>query len=76
MPAPLRPAILGYIWMKDENAIPIPGAKTVEQITENAKTLELGPISRSETHEIDSIVSDIQTDFSYENFPYYKPIEN
>jgi len=67
--------ILGYIWAKNDRAIPIPGAKTVNQITENAKALELGPISQQVMHEIDSIFSELQVDFSYENFDYYKPIK-
>jgi aryl-alcohol dehydrogenase-like predicted oxidoreductase len=64
--------ILGYIWAKDDRAIPIPGAKTVNQITENAKALEIGPISQQVKHEIDSIFSELQVDFSYDNFAYYK----
>lgn len=64
--------ILGYIWAKNERAIPIPGAKTVRQITENAKTLELGPISQHVMREIESIFSELQLDFSYDNFAYYK----
>ncbi|UCG89652.1 MAG: aldo/keto reductase [Candidatus Heimdallarchaeota archaeon] len=64
--------ILGYIWAKNDRAIPIPGAKTVNQITENAKTLELGPISQQLMNEIDSIFSELQVDFSYDNFAYYK----
>ncbi|MFX0151381.1 MAG: aldo/keto reductase [Candidatus Hodarchaeota archaeon] len=64
--------ILGYIWAKNDRAIPIPGAKTVKQITENAKTLELGPISQKIMHEVDSIFSELQVDFSYDNFDYYK----
>lgn len=64
--------ILGYIWAKDDRAIPIPGAKTVDQLTENAKSLELGPISHQLMHEIDSIFSELQVDFSYDNFEYYK----
>ncbi|MFX0172181.1 MAG: aldo/keto reductase [Candidatus Hodarchaeota archaeon] len=64
--------ILGYIWAKNDRAIPIPGAKTVNQITENAKTLELGSISQQLMHEIDSIFSELQVDFSYDNFDYYK----
>ena len=31
--------ILGYIWKKDKRSIPIPGTKTVNQMTENAKSL-------------------------------------
>ncbi|MFX0125582.1 MAG: aldo/keto reductase, partial [Candidatus Hodarchaeota archaeon] len=64
--------ILGYIWAKNDRAIPIPGAKTVNQLTENAKSLELGPISQQLMSEIDSIFSDLQLDFSYDNFAYYK----
>lgn len=64
--------ILGYIWAKDERAIPIPGAKTVDQITENAKSLELGPVSPQLMNEIDSLFSEMQLDFSYDNFEYYK----
>lgn len=67
--------ILGYIWAKNDRTIPIPGAKTVNQITENAKALELGPISQQVMREIDSIFSELQVDFSYENFDYYKPIK-
>jgi aryl-alcohol dehydrogenase-like predicted oxidoreductase len=64
--------ILGYIWAKNDRAIPIPGAKTITQIAENAKTLEQGPISQKDMREIDSIFKEIQVDFSYENFAYYK----
>ncbi|MFX1253307.1 MAG: aldo/keto reductase [Promethearchaeota archaeon] len=64
--------ILGYIWAKNDHAIPIPGAKTITQISENAKVLELGPISQKLMREIDTIFSDLQMDFSYENFEYYK----
>ncbi|MFX0185548.1 MAG: aldo/keto reductase [Candidatus Hodarchaeota archaeon] len=64
--------ILGYIWAKNDRAIPIPGAKTVEQITENAKALELGSISKQFMSEIDSLFSELQVDFSYDNFAYYK----
>ena len=67
--------ILGYIWAKNDRVIPIPGAKTVDQITENAKSLEQGPISQKLMQEIDSIFSELQNDFSYESFPYYSPVD-
>lgn len=63
---------LGYIWAKNKKVIPIPGAKTVEQITENAKTLESGPISQNFMREIDSLFKELHHDFSYDNFEYYK----
>lgn len=65
-------ASLGYIWAKNKRVIPIPGAKTIEQISENAKTLEYGPISRKLMSDIDSLFKNLQVDFSYETFPYYK----
>lgn len=65
-------ATIGYIWAKNDQTFPIPGAKTVQQITENASCLDLGPISNSLVKEIDSIFMEQQSDFSYETFPYYK----
>ncbi|MHA1945237.1 MAG: aldo/keto reductase [Candidatus Hodarchaeales archaeon] len=64
--------ILGYIWAKDDRAVPIPGAKTVDQIAEIGQCLDLGPITKQEMGEIDSLFSELQLDFSYENFAYYK----
>ncbi len=63
---------LRYIWSKDQRAIPIPGAKTVEQIELNTDALNFGPLSNQLTNEIDVIFHDISQDFSYENFAYYK----
>jgi aryl-alcohol dehydrogenase-like predicted oxidoreductase len=37
-------ALLAYLWSTSETTIPIPGAKTVTQIEENAGTLEYGPL--------------------------------
>ncbi|MFX0087240.1 MAG: aldo/keto reductase [Candidatus Hodarchaeota archaeon] len=65
-------AALGYIWAKNNGTIPIPGAKTENQITEIAKILEYGPISPKVMNDIDSIFKESQMDFSYENFSYYK----
>ncbi len=65
-------ATIGYIWAKNDQTFPIPGAKTVQQITENSSCLNLGPISNSLMKEIDAIFVEQQSDFSYETFPYYK----
>lgn len=65
-------ASLGYIWAKNKGVIPIPGAKTVGQITENAKILESGPISQKLMKEIDNLFKELHHDFSYDNFEYYK----
>ena len=64
--------ILGYIWAKNDRAIPIPGAKTITQLLENAKSLEQGPLSKKQVAETESIFKELQVDFSYENFAYYK----
>ena len=62
----------GQYLAKNKRVIPIPGAKTVEYIIENAKTLESGPISQNFMREIDSLFKELHYDFSYDNFEYYK----
>ncbi|MFW9855507.1 MAG: aldo/keto reductase [Candidatus Thorarchaeota archaeon] len=42
----LAQAALGYIWALSDSAIPIPGAKNVQQLTENAQSLEFGPLRK------------------------------
>jgi aryl-alcohol dehydrogenase-like predicted oxidoreductase len=37
--------------------IPIPGFKTIKQVEENAKAMELGPLSQNQMNEIDQILS-------------------
>ncbi len=48
--------LLGYLMATSETTIPIPGAKTIKQIEENAKTLELGPLSSDIIKSIDDLV--------------------
>ncbi|MFX0021938.1 MAG: aldo/keto reductase [Candidatus Hermodarchaeota archaeon] len=48
---------LGYLMAISETTIPIPGAKTVEQIEENAKVLELGPLPHDLVIKIDVLLS-------------------
>lgn len=47
---------LAWIWAKSGVTIPIPGFKTVEQIKENAKAMEFGPLSQDQMMEIDKIL--------------------
>ncbi len=54
--------ILGYLMAKSPKIIPIPGAKTVAQITENAKTLELGALNQSQVNQIDALFEDMAVD--------------
>ncbi len=47
---------LAWIWAKSGVTIPIPGFKTVEQIKENAKAMDWGPLSQDQMMEIDKIL--------------------
>jgi len=48
---------LAYIWALDERMIPIPGFKSVKQVTENAGAMQFGPLTESQVKEIQSIVA-------------------
>jgi aryl-alcohol dehydrogenase-like predicted oxidoreductase len=47
---------LAYIWALDERMVPIPGFKSVQQVTENAGALQYGPLTEAQVQEIQSIV--------------------
>lgn len=47
---------LAWIWGKSDITIPIPGFKTAKQVEENAKAMEFGPFTKSETAEIEQIL--------------------
>ncbi len=51
-------AQLGYLMGIGKNTIPIPGAKTIDQIEENARTLEFGPLSSDLVKKIDDLWPD------------------
>ena len=48
---------LAYIWGLDERMVPIPGFKSVKQVTENAGALQFGPLTASEVKEVQAIVA-------------------
>jgi aryl-alcohol dehydrogenase-like predicted oxidoreductase len=48
---------LAYIWALDENMIPIPGFKSVQQVEQNASALSFGPLSQDELDQARSIVA-------------------
>jgi len=48
---------LAYIWALDEHMVPIPGFKSVQQVTENARAMEFGPLTGSQVKEIHEIVA-------------------
>ena len=52
----LTQGALAWIWGKSDISIPIPGFRTVKQITENAKAMEFGPLKKAQIAEIDEIL--------------------
>ncbi len=52
----LAQGALGWIWARSDRTIPIPGFKSVEQIEENAKAIQLGPLTRADLKEIDQLL--------------------
>lgn len=47
---------LGWIWARSNITIPIPGFKTVQQVAENAKAMEYGPLSQVQVNEIKELL--------------------
>jgi aryl-alcohol dehydrogenase-like predicted oxidoreductase len=52
----LAQGALAWIWARSEKTVPIPGFKTVEQVEENCKALEFGPLTQGQMQEIDRIL--------------------
>jgi len=48
---------LAYIWALDERMVPIPGFKSVRQVTENAGALQFGPMTPAQVQEVQTIVT-------------------
>ena len=48
---------LAYIWALDVRMVPIPGFKSIQQVTDNAGALQLGPLTQSQVRDIQAIVS-------------------
>ncbi len=53
--------LLSYLWSTSDKTIPIPGAKTVAQIEENAAILEYGPLKPELLKSINEIFEEIRT---------------
>jgi aryl-alcohol dehydrogenase-like predicted oxidoreductase len=48
---------LAYIWALDERMVPIPGFKSVQQVTENARALAFGPLTDAQVKEVQGVVA-------------------
>jgi aryl-alcohol dehydrogenase-like predicted oxidoreductase len=54
----LAQASLAYIWALDPNMVPIPGFRSVKQVTENAGAMEKGPLSQEQVDEVRRLLGD------------------
>lgn len=52
----LAQGALAWILARSPNTVPIPGFKTIQQATENAGALEMGPLSSEQMDEIDRLL--------------------
>ncbi|GHO84805.1 aldo/keto reductase [Dictyobacter formicarum] len=52
----LTQGALGWIWARSNQALPIPGFKTVAQVEENAAALRLGALSQQQMQQIDTLL--------------------
>lgn len=52
----LAQGALGWLWARSEKTIPIPGFRTVAQVTENCKAMEFGPLTPEQFAEIERIL--------------------
>jgi len=48
---------LAYIWALDQRMVPIPGFKSIKQVTENAGAMQFGPLTDSQLKEVQAIVA-------------------
>ncbi|MEV6414264.1 aldo/keto reductase [Kribbella sp. NPDC051718] len=54
----LTQGALAYLWALDPIIIPLPGARTPEQVTEHAAAIDFGPLPESARQEIDELLAD------------------
>jgi aryl-alcohol dehydrogenase-like predicted oxidoreductase len=52
----LAQGALAWIWARSDRTIPIPGFKTVTQAEENARALDLGPLTDAQLSEIETLL--------------------
>ena len=52
----LAQGALAWIWAQSDRTVPIPGFKTVAQVTENARAMEFGPLTEAQVAEIDELL--------------------
>ncbi|MBO0779623.1 MAG: aldo/keto reductase [Ktedonobacteraceae bacterium] len=48
---------LAWLWARSEQTIPIPGFKSVQQVEENARAMQFGPLTADQVQEIETLLS-------------------
>jgi aryl-alcohol dehydrogenase-like predicted oxidoreductase len=48
---------LAWIWARSERTVPIPGFKSVRKAEENARSMELGPLTMSQMDEVARVLA-------------------
>ncbi len=48
---------LAWIWARSERTIPIPGFKSVQQVEENARALDFGPLTTAQFQQVEEIMA-------------------
>ena len=48
---------LAFIWALDDRMVPIPGFKSVKQVTENSGAMQFGPLTGAQVKEIQEVVA-------------------
>jgi aryl-alcohol dehydrogenase-like predicted oxidoreductase len=48
---------LAWIWARRERTVPIPGFKSVREAEENARSMELGPLTMSQMDEVARVLA-------------------
>ncbi|KRF03353.1 aldo/keto reductase [Paenibacillus sp. Soil766] len=53
----LTQGALAWLWARSEMTLPIPGFRTVKQVTENAKALDFGPLTQTQLQQIQQLLT-------------------
>ncbi|MBV9788232.1 MAG: aldo/keto reductase, partial [Chloroflexi bacterium] len=48
---------LAWLWARSPQAVPIPGFKTVQQVEENARAMQHGPLTAEQVREIEELLA-------------------
>lgn len=49
---------LAWLWARSQQAIPIPGFKSVQQAEENARAMQFGPLTTEQVQEIEALLAE------------------